>query len=259
MPTIRIEGGRRFRDARLNPPLVSVITVVFRARQDLAPVLESLILQRADDTEVIVIDGGSDDGSVDILRSFDDSIDYWASEPDRGIYDAMNKGIAAATGEYVLHINAGDRLRCIPRELLRQCLANGIDVACFSVNVVNWGDYPPRSGFRLRIENSWHHQGIFYRRKNHPGYDLRYQVFSDFDCNQKLFKAGKSVALFRNVVAEQLSIGASGSGAADSEIYHIVRTNFGIQFALLAFLWRSLTGVRTWVKHVLTHYETSRK
>jgi len=55
---------------------------------------------------VIVIDGGSDDGSIDILRHFDDSIDYWISEPDQGIYDAMNKGIAAATGKFVLHLNA---------------------------------------------------------------------------------------------------------------------------------------------------------
>jgi glycosyltransferase involved in cell wall biosynthesis len=256
--TTHIEGGRRLREARRKTPLISIITVVFRARQELIPLLESIIAQLGEDTELIVIDGGSDDGSIDVLRHFDNSIDYWISEPDRGIYDAMNKGIAAATGEYILHLNAGDRLRCIPRESLRKCISDGIDVACFSVNVVNWGDYPPRSGFRLRIENSWHHQGICYRRKNHPGYDLQYRVFSDFDCNQKLLKANKSVALFREVIAEQVSIGASESGIADDEIYHIIRKNFGIHYAALAFFWNSLKGLRILVKHLLTRLDASK-
>ena len=57
--------------------------------------------------ELIVIDGGSEDGTVEVLRQWDDKIDYWFSETDSGIYDAMNKGIAAAHGEYVLHLNAG--------------------------------------------------------------------------------------------------------------------------------------------------------
>jgi len=242
--TNRIEGGRRLRESKCKPPLISIITVVFRAGQELKPLLENIIAQLSEDAELIVIDGGSDDGSVDVLRHFDNSIDYWISEPDRGIYDAMNKGIAAATGEYILHINAGDRLRRIPLESLRMCLSDGIDVACFSVNMVNWGNYPPRRGFHLRIGNSWHHQGTCYRRKNHPGYDLRYRVLSDFDCNQKLFKANKSIKLFREVIAEQVSKGVSGSGIANDEAYHIIRKNFGIHYALLAFFWRIPTGLR---------------
>jgi glycosyltransferase involved in cell wall biosynthesis len=257
--TTRIEGGRRLREAKRNPPLISIITVVFRAGQELKLLLESIIAQLGEDSELIVIDGGSDDGSIDVLRHFDNSIDYWISEPDRGIYYAMNKGIVAARGEYVLHLNAGDRLRCIPRESLRRCLSDGIDVACFSVNVVNWGDYPPRSGFRLRIENSWHHQGIFYRRKNHPGYDLQYRVFADFDCNQKLIKGHKSIALFREVIAEQVIIGASGSGIEDNEIYHIIRKNFGIHYAVLAFFWNSLKGLRILVKRLLTFFDAGKK
>lgn len=250
--TTRTEGGRRLREIRRNPPLISIISVIFCAGQELKPLLESIIAQLSEDTELIVIDGGSKDGSIDILRHFDQYIDYWVSEPDGGIYDAMNKGIAAAMGEYILHINAGDRLRCIPRESLRMCLSNKIDVACFGVKVVNWGDYPPRSGFRLRIENSWHHQGIFYRRENHPGYDLQYRICSDYDCNQKLVKAHKSVALFQEVIAEQISIGVSGSGLADDEIYNIIRKNFGIHYAVLAFFWNSLKGLRILVKHLLT-------
>jgi glycosyltransferase involved in cell wall biosynthesis len=245
--------------ARVAPPLVSIVSVVFRARQELTPLLESILALRGNDTELIVIDGGSDDGSIDILRQFGDSIDYWVSEPDMGIYDAMNKGIAAARGEFILHINAGDRLKYIPRESLRKCLADGIDLACFSVKVANWGDYPPRTGFRMRIENAWHHQGAFYRRKSHPGYNIQYRVFSDFDCNQKIFKANKPIALFQQVVAEQRTIGVSGSGNADREMYSIIRANFGVQYALLAFFWRRLSPLRVGVKHLLTFFESRRK
>lgn len=239
--TTRTEGGRRLLEApRATPPLVSIITVVFRAARELPPLLESIVAQRGEDTELIVIDGGSEDGTLEILRRFDASIDYWISEPDRGIYDAMNKGIAAATGEYILHLNAGDRLKCIPREALRRCRADGIDVACFTVNTENCGEFRPRTGFMLRIVNVWHHQGTFYRRQSHPGYDIQYRVFSDFDCNQKMFKANRSVALFRQVVAEQSTVGISGSGVADSEWYSIIRANFGIHYAVLAFFYKDV-------------------
>jgi glycosyltransferase involved in cell wall biosynthesis len=239
--TTRTEGGRRLRKAaRSTPPLVSIIVVMFRAAQELPPLLESIVAQRGEDTELIVIDGGSDDGTLDIIRRFEDSIDYWISEPDRGIYDAMNKGIAAATGEYVLHLNAGDRLKCIPRESLLRCRADGIDVACFTVDTENCGEFRPRTGFILRILNVWHHQGTFYRRQSHPGYDIQYRVFSDFDCNQKMLKANKSVALFRQVVAEQSTVGISGTGVADGECYHIIRKNFGIHYVVLAFFYKDV-------------------
>ncbi len=245
--------------ARPKPPLVSIISVVFRARQELPSLLESIIALRDDDTELIVIDGGSDDGSIDTLRHYDDAIDYWISEPDRGIYDAMNKGIAAATGEFVLHLNAGDRLKRIPRETLRRCLTDGIEVACFTVEMQGWGEFRPRAGFLLRIDNTWHHQGTFYRRSSHPGYDLQYRVFSDFDCNQKMVKAGASVALFREVVAEQATVGVSGSGTADNEKTRIIRANFGIRFVALEFLWKSFAGLRLRLKQLLTYLESRRQ
>lgn len=251
----RVEGGRRLREGpRPAAPLVSIITVVFRAKHELPPLLESIRPHLGEDAEWIVIDGGSDDGTVAYLGAHDDIIDYWLSEPDRGIYDAMNKGIAAAAGEYVLHLNAGDRLRVIPNEALRRCLTQGIDVACFGVNVAGWGDYPPRSGFRLQIENSWHHQGIFYRRSVHPSYDLAYRVFSDFDCNQKLLKSKNTVALHKEIISEQHSIGVSGSGVADEELYRIVRKNFGFHCLVLAYVWRKLTGVRILLKRIYCRF-----
>jgi len=237
--TARIEGGRRLREAtRAAPPLVSIISVVFRARQELPSLLESIIALRDDSTELIVIDGASGDGSIDILRRFDDSIDYWISEPDQGIYDAMNKGIAAATGKFVLHLNAGDRLRRIPRQELEQALADNIDVACFAVEMAGFGVHRPRTGFILRFANAWHHQGTFYRRASHLGYDTQYRIYGDFDLNQRMVKAGKSVRLSNTVVAEQVSVGVSGDRATYREQYHVVQQNFGTPYVCLARLWR---------------------
>lgn len=250
--TTRMEGGRRLRGAaRAKPPLVSIISVVFRAGPELPPLLESVIALLDEEIELIVIDGGSDDGSIDILRKFNDSIDYWISEPDQGIYDAMNKGIAAATGQFVLHLNAGDRLLCIPRQELEQALADNNDVACFAVKVEGCIIFRPRTGFILRFANYWHHQGTFYRRKKHLGYSTQYRILGDFDLNQRMLKAGKSIRLSNTVVAEVISPGVSASPAVYDELYRVVNQNFGPFYVCLGWLWKNgwfvLATIKRWV------------
>jgi glycosyltransferase involved in cell wall biosynthesis len=109
----RIEGGRRPDDAALirdagSGPLVSVITVVFNGASHLRRAIDSVLNQSYRPIEYIVVDGGSTDGTIDILRALDARIDYWISEPDTGIYDAMNKGIGYATGEIIGILNSDD-------------------------------------------------------------------------------------------------------------------------------------------------------
>lgn len=88
---------------------VSVITVNFNNREGLDATLRSTFGQlRFSDFETIVIDGGSDDGSLDVIKSYASRLSYWVSEPDNGIYDGMNKGIDAAKGDYVIFMNSGD-------------------------------------------------------------------------------------------------------------------------------------------------------
>jgi len=86
----------------------SIITINYNNRDGLRKTIESVIHQTYHDFEYIVIDGGSTDGSVDVLKEYDKNIDYWVSEPDKGIYNAMNKGIAQAHGEYLNFMNSGD-------------------------------------------------------------------------------------------------------------------------------------------------------
>ncbi|WP_324671900.1 glycosyltransferase family 2 protein [Hymenobacter sp. GOD-10R] len=87
---------------------ISIITVNFNNKEGLVKTLRSVFEQRRDVFEYIVVDGGSADGSIDIINAYAATIDYWSSEPDTGIYNAMNKGISKATGNYLLFLNSGD-------------------------------------------------------------------------------------------------------------------------------------------------------
>lgn len=91
-------------------PKLSVITINRNNAAGLRRTIESVVQQTATSIEYIVIDGDSTDGSVDIIRRYEPGIKYWISEPDRGIYHAMNKGIKQATGEYCQFLNSGDYL-----------------------------------------------------------------------------------------------------------------------------------------------------
>src|SRR5450631_4719938 len=91
-----------------NKPLVSVITSIFNNVSLLSRTIESVRSQCGVQIEYIVIDGGSTDGTLDVIRKYEPQIDYWVSEPDMGIYDAWNKGILASHGEWIAFLGAGD-------------------------------------------------------------------------------------------------------------------------------------------------------
>ena len=92
----------------MNRPCISVITVNRNMAPGLASTLESVLAQDYPHFETIVIDGGSRDGSRAIIEAHAARLAYWVSEPDRSLYDAMNKGVAASKGDWVLFMNAGD-------------------------------------------------------------------------------------------------------------------------------------------------------
>lgn len=89
---------------------LSIITINYNNRDGLRKTIESVVAQTTRDFEYIIIDGGSTDGSVDVIKEYANYIDYWVSEPDKGIYNAMNKGVAVAHGEYCQFLNSGDWL-----------------------------------------------------------------------------------------------------------------------------------------------------
>ncbi len=250
----RFEGGRRIRGSgRQEQRLVSVIVVVFNDRAECIRLLENISAFDRRELELIVIDGGSHDGTVEVLQQWNDKIDYWLSEPDSGIYDAMNKGIAAARGEYILHLNAGDTLKFIPSETLAACLREHVDVASFAVETDTGVIFRPQTGFVLRFVNTWHHQGTFYRRSPQLIYDTRHRVYADFDLNQRMLKRGASVVLSDEIVSYHRTDGISADTRNFREVYRIVRLNFGASYVPVAFLWPHYQALRRATKRGLVY------
>ena len=92
------------------PKKLSIITVVFNGADTIVPTIQSVIHNKPSELEYIVVDGGSTDGTLDIIQENSEFLDTWVSDRDRGLYDAMNKGMALAKGEFIWFINSGDRI-----------------------------------------------------------------------------------------------------------------------------------------------------
>ncbi|WP_218837968.1 glycosyltransferase family 2 protein [Candidatus Methanoperedens nitratireducens] len=109
----KLEGGLRtkglsHKKSWPDRPLISIITVVRNGQKYLEETIKSVINQTYDNVEYIIIDGGSTDGTLDIIKKYEEYIDYWVSEQDRGISDAMNKGVRHSTGKLILHLHSDD-------------------------------------------------------------------------------------------------------------------------------------------------------
>ena len=168
-------------------PLISIITVVRNAAPTVGRVIDSVVSQRSSDLEYVVVDGASTDGTVDILRSYGDRIDRWISEPDRGIYDAFNKAIALASGDYYVVAGADDVFFAgAVRELIDSGVLNDRPdfVVCdVMANNRRKSGYRPHLGWiRHNLMVSSHSLGMVIKRSVHEQiglYPVRYRVLAD--------------------------------------------------------------------------------
>lgn len=231
--------------------LITVITVVYNGVSGIEDTIKSVIKNKSSDVEYVVIDGGSNDGTVDILKKYAESIDYFVSEKDRGIYDAMNKGIKASRGDWLYFLNIGDQLLSLPREDLSKH-ADVISGKVIQVNDLgNETIYTPRLGFKSKLKNFLHHQGTFYKREEQVRYSLKYDVFSDFDLNLKLFNLGKKIIMIEGVVARHHSGGVSGNKRFFNENYTIVLENGNYFYVFLAFILNKVSGLSSRLNRIL--------
>ena len=113
--------------------MISVITINYNNHAGLLKTIDSVVNQTYNNFEYIIIDGGSTDGSVDVIYKYADRIDYWVSEPDKGIYNAMNKGIDVAKGEYCIFLNSGDSFCDYQTLSLSLPFLDGTDVVADSI------------------------------------------------------------------------------------------------------------------------------
>lgn len=240
----RKEGGRRCRPTSMDEkPHLSIITVVYNGAAHLATTIESVLALKTDTVEYLVIDGGSTDGTIELLRHYDEQLDYWLSEKDSGIYDAMNKGIQLANGEYIYHLNIGDSLLCLPAAIWDGLPPDSAGLAA-CVRIGENGLHKPSDGLVLRLDNTLHHQGCFYRRKADLRYDTHYRVYADFDLNQRLIKSGQRFVLCDDVVASHDEGGISHSSKHFHEVFEIIHTNYGLLWVVASFIYFKLRGLK---------------
>ena len=139
----RSEGGLRTKGFKKNStpgrPLITVITVVFNGAATLEHTISSVIEQTYDNVEHIIVDGGSTDTTLDILHKYEGDIDYWMSEKDAGIYDAMNKGIALARGDYIGMLNADDYFAnpSVLEKIVERLKVSNVDAVFSGLDIVD--------------------------------------------------------------------------------------------------------------------------
>jgi glycosyltransferase involved in cell wall biosynthesis len=153
-----------------NMPLITVVTVVRNGEKTLEQTMLSVINQTYPNVEYIVVDGASTDGTLDIIKKHEDRIDYWLSEPDKGIYDAMNKGIDLATGEWINFMNSGDGfyVNNILQDVFLEHIDDTIGViygnTCKIYPKYTKIDIPPKIDY-MQKALPFCHQSSFVRRK----------------------------------------------------------------------------------------------
>lgn len=187
------QGGQRARgispSGSSGRPLVSIVTVVYNGAATLERTMKSVLEQDYPDIEYIIVDGGSTDGTLELVRRYEDRLAYWVSERDKGIYDAMNKGVALCTGEWVALINADDWYEANAVSRVMEAVKGHP-----AINVVHgdiWIHYPnghkkvkhaKQSGFLLKYwEMVLNHPSFFVRRSYYAGrsFDAALRVSGD--------------------------------------------------------------------------------
>jgi glycosyltransferase involved in cell wall biosynthesis len=183
---------REAREERADPtsaPLISVIIVVRNGAATLERALESIFSRQFAEMECILIDGNSTDGTLDIVKKYNEQIAYWISEPDGGIYDAMNKGVTHAKGRYVYFLGCDDFIEVNPRELEHWLKDEN---TIYYGNALRTNYSKPYDG----VFNSWKltrsnicHQAIFYPRTffKTRQFSIQYKVFADWEFNLRCY------------------------------------------------------------------------
>jgi len=198
-------------------PLVTVITVVFNGAKTLEQAIISVITRGYDNIEYLIVDGGSTDGTLDIIKKYEHAIDYWVSEPDEGTYDAMNKALDIALGDRIYFLGCDDLLvndmrGIAPLFSKRDALYYG-DVYMIHQHRLYDGAF---NGFKLVVRNICQ-QAIFYPRCVFDKYrfDTRYQTLADYHLNIRCY-ADPDFAL--TYIPELVAIYNDASGASSTRI-----------------------------------------
>lgn len=228
----------------MNFPKISVITITYNAEAVLERTLRSVLMQSYPHKEYILIDGNSKDKTIEIIKRNAHYIDFWLSEPDTGIYDAMNKGIAQASGDYLIFMNAGDTFyedTTLEKIFIENTQADVYYGEAQMIDAQNLQPVGLRSEFtphKLPEKLTWKsmaygmvvcHQAILVKRSLIEPFNLRYRFSSDVDWVIRMLKKAQKIENTHQIVATYLLGGVSAQKRKKSliERYQILQKHFG--------------------------------
>ena len=209
---------------------ISVVIVTYNAAGTLQRCLDSIYAQTYPDIEIIVIDGESNDGTIELLKTNSSRIAYWKSEPDDGIYDAMNKAIKHAAGEWIYFLGADDVLYPDFSSLAAELQ---------DANTIYYGSVTTRGFKRFGKVSAYHmaKTGIFHQAIIYPAvifekyeYEQKYRVFADYALNMRCYKDKSIRWEFRDYIIANFNhtglSGTEGDETFEKDKARLIRENF---------------------------------
>lgn len=221
-------------------PILSVITIVYNNVSDIERTMLSVLGQTYQPIEYILIDGLSNDGTLEIIERYKDRVAKLISEKDEGIYDAMNKGLAAATGDYVLFMNSGDEFYDADTVTAVFASADDADIYYGETEMIDDnGQSLGQRRHKAPAQFTWRsfkygmsvsHQAIYIKRSLIELYDRRYQLSADIDWILRAAKKAKKIVNVNRYVAKYLVGGMSKKKHRQSlnERFDIMKRHYGL-------------------------------
>lgn len=242
-------------------PLISVITITYNSASHVEEAIQSVLGQGYENLEYIVIDGGSTDATIDIINKYKNQIAYFVSEPDKGISDAFNKGIAAANGDLIGIINSDDKLEANALNVVAENYDESVDM--YRGNCYIWNDstgylfvekptlYWPAIPVKMRAG----HPATFVSRKAYQKYgcfdtDLKYAMDTDLF---RRFSAKNAVVKHIDTVLAYFRLGGVSQSSEKKrrrELKYILKKNGSNVFQV--FLFDCYYRLRMFVKHIVS-------
>ncbi len=239
-----------------NSPKFTIITITYNAARWLERTVVSILSQSYPNIEYLIIDGGSKDGTVDIIKQYAPGIAYWVSESDKGLYDAMNKGLKQATGDYVWFINAGDTLQSaatVQRIAMKIGKRSSLPDIIYGETSIVDAEGKPLGMRRLKAPKqlTWKsfrmgmlvcHQSFIAKRTIVPEYDLQYRLSADYDWCIRCLKQAKSIYNTKMILSNYLEEGLSTQQrkASLKERYEVMCKYYGKFATIILHGWFAL-------------------
>lgn len=231
---------------------LSIVTITYNASQWLERTIRSVAMQQGVAIEYWIIDGGSADDTINIVQRYAGTVTHWISEPDKGLYDAMNKGLQRVTGDYVMFLNAGDSLQApdTAATILRVAQEHACpDILYGETDLVDGGQKvvgarrlkaPEQLNWKsFRMGMLVCHQAFIVKRTVAPLYDLQYRFSADFDWCIRCMKKAESIVNTHRRLIYYLNEGLTTANRKVSlkERYRIMQKYYGKLPVFLLHVW----------------------